>query len=116
MRWRRRTATPERPTLDEGWQGQLKFDVLTPAGLSMGVLEIELEEETVEVRFCDNTLGVFERDVLRDWMFSPGTPLAGDSCALSMQQRGLAIALGCASPFPIPTHVSRRFRAAVCGA
>jgi hypothetical protein len=82
----------------------------------MGPLEMLLAPESMEVRFDHRTLGVFNRDDVRAWMQSPRTPLAADQCALSMQRRGIAIALGCANPDLMPRHVSQQLRAAVCGA
>lgn len=113
MWWRRRAVNE--PCLTEGWTGHLDFHILTPSGGSMGLLVIELTESTVELRFQEKTLGVFGREELRSWMRSPGRPLAGDSCVLSMQRRGLSIALGCATPDLVPQQISRHLVKAVCG-
>jgi len=116
MRWRRTAKVTSSPGLEEGWVGKLDYDVLTASGQSLGVLEILLRHDDVEICFCEITLGTFRRDVVRQWMTSPGEPLTGDCCAFSLQRRGVALALGCARPSLIPSRVSRQLREAVCGA
>jgi hypothetical protein len=98
---------------DTVWTGRLEFDVLSPSGCSLGLVEIVVKREDLEVRFADRNLAVLDRRALRHWLRNPSHPYSMDDVTWSARGRARLLALDQAPPSVIPPRIVSRLHAVV---
>ena len=95
------------------WTGRLRFDVTTPKGGHLGMLELVLRREDVEVVYAGRNLAVLDRERLRRWLRRPLRPLDCDDVVLDMNGRRVTMAMDLASPLPLPDRIVTQLNAIV---
>jgi hypothetical protein len=95
------------------WTGRLEFDVLTPSGFSLGLVEIVVKRDDLEIRFADRNLAVVDRSTLRRWLRNPSHPYSMDDVTWSAKGRSRLLALDQAPPSVIPPRIVSQLHAVV---
>ena len=96
------------------WTGQLHFDVTTPGGGFLGLLELKIGRDDVAIYYADRSIGLVDRRRLHLWFRQPREPLAVNDVTLSVRGHDVLLALDpIAPPVPVPSQVARRLQAVV---
>ena len=107
----RRVRTDDVPTMV--WTGRLEFDVLTPSGFSLGLVELVVRQDDLEVRFADRNLAVLDREQLRRWLRHPSHPYSSHDVTWTAKGKTRMLALDQAPPSVIPQRIVTHLQAVV---
>jgi hypothetical protein len=95
------------------WTGRMEFDVLTPSGFSLGLVELVVRQDDLEVRFADRNLAILDRDSLRRWLRHPSHPYSSDDVTWMARGKTRLLALDQAPPSVIPQRIVNHLQAVV---
>lgn len=85
------------------WTGNIEFDVTSGLrGMLLGVVQMTVRRDDVEIRYRDKHLGLIDRDRFRRWLRKPRSPLYGDDVTFDVSRGQLRISMTESTPYPVP--------------
>jgi hypothetical protein len=96
------------------WTGRLHFDVTSPGGGFLGLLELQIGRDDVAIFYADRSIGLVDRRRLHLWFRQPREPLEVNDVTLTVRGRDVLLALDpIAPPVSVPSQVARQLQAVV---